>query len=83
MHPVTVTFPPQLCLGMVYQQTLSNHHQLNASNPGWQNFTLHLQVPSLLIVVFISPPPHTHTPLHTLTHTGKFIFCPRIALDRQ
>jgi len=65
----TVTLLSQLCLGMAYQHTLSNHHQLNASNPGWQNFTLHLQVPSLLIVVFIS---HTHTPLlhlHTALHT--------------
>ena len=60
MYSVTVTFLPQLCLGMAYQHTLSNHHQLNASNPGWQNFALHLQVPSLLIVVFIS---HSHTPL--------------------
>ena len=61
MHFVTVTFLPQLCLGMSYQHSLSNNHQLNASNPGWQN--LHLQVPSLLIVVFIS---HTHTPLFHL-----------------
>jgi len=60
MYSVTVTFLPQLCLGMAYQHTLSNHHQLNASNPGWRNFALHLQVPSLLIVVFIS---HSHTPL--------------------
>ena len=68
MHSVTVTFLPQLCLGMAYQHTLSNHHQLNASNPGWRNFALHLQVPSLLIVVFIS---HSHTPLlylHTVLH---------------
>ena len=55
---------------MAYQHTLSNHHQSNASNPGWQSFTLHLQVPSLLIVVFISHT-HTHTPLlhlHTVLH---------------
>jgi len=38
VHSVTVTFLPQLCLGMAYQHTLSNHHQLNASNPSWQNF---------------------------------------------
>ena len=67
MHSVTVTFLPQLCLGMAYQHTSSNHHQLNASNLGWQNFTLHLQVPSLLIIVFIS---HSHTLLiHLQLHT--------------
>jgi len=53
---------------MAYQHTLSKHHQLNASNPVWQNFALHIQIPSLLTVVFIS---HKHTPLlhlHTVLH---------------
>jgi len=50
MHSVTVTFLPQVCLGMAYQHTLSTHHQLNASNPSLQNFTLHLQVPSFFVL---------------------------------
>ena len=61
-------FPATIMSWNGLPHTLSNHHQLNASNFSWQNFTLYLLVPSLLIVVFIS---HSHTPLlylHTVLH---------------
>ena len=37
-------FPATIMSWNGLQHTFYNHHQLNASNPGWQNFTLHLQV---------------------------------------
>ena len=36
--PKVYAYDHKHCLGMAYQHTLSNHHQLNASNPSWQNF---------------------------------------------